>query len=218
LSKPIRVVIADDHALFRAGLRALLGTVPDIAVVAEATDGQEAFRLARDRRPHVLLMDITMPGLNGVEAAERIVREVPETRVIILSMHTGEEYVLRAIRAGAAGYLLKNTEPEELVRAVRQVSRGEMYLSPPVSRYVVQDYVRRVAPEADPLHRLTPRQREVLQLMAEGHTTKAIATKLEVSVKTVETHRAQLMDRLEIHDVPGLVRFAVRHGLVTPEP
>jgi DNA-binding NarL/FixJ family response regulator len=138
--------------------------------------------------------------------------------VIILSMHTGEEYVLRAIRAGAAGYLLKNSEPEELVRAVRQVSRGEMYLSPPVSRYVVQDYVRRVAPEADPLHRLTPRQREVLQLMAEGHTTKAIATKLEVSVKTVETHRAQLMDRLEIHDLPGLVRFAVRHGLITPEP
>jgi DNA-binding NarL/FixJ family response regulator len=216
--KPIRVVLADDHALFRAGIRALLRTVSDMVVVAEATDGQEAVRLAHDHRPHVLLMDIAMPGLNGIEAAERVVRELPGTRVVILSMHTGEEYVLRAIRAGASGYLLKSTEPEEFVRAVRRVSGGDLYLSPEVSKYLVRDYVRLVAPDADPLQRLTPRQREILQLMAEGHTTKAIATRLQVSVKTVETHRAQLMERLEIHDLPGLVRFAMRHGLVTPEP
>jgi len=215
--KRVRVIIADDHALFRAGIRSLLATFEDIEVVAEASDGHEAVSLARDLRPHVLLMDIGMPGLNGVEAAERITGAPSGTRVIILSMHTGEEYVLRAMRAGASGYLLKSTEPHELVHAVRQVSRGEIYLSPHVSRYIVQDYVRQAAPESDPLRRLTPRQREILQLMAEGNTTKAIATKLKVSAKTVETHRAQLMDRLEIHDVPGLVRFAIRHGLVTPE-
>lgn len=218
-SKPlnrIRVIIADDHTLFRAGIRGLLGTSEDIEVVAEASDGHEAIRLAQEQRPHVLLMDIGMPGLNGVEAGERIVRELPVTRVIVLSMHTGEEHVLRAIRAGASGYLLKSADPDELVRAVRQVSKGEMYLSPRVSRYLVQDYVRGGAAMSDPLGRLTPRQREILQLMAEGHTTKAIAMTLKVSVKTVEAHRAQLMDRLEIHNVPGLVRFAVRHGLVVP--
>jgi DNA-binding NarL/FixJ family response regulator len=213
----VRVIIADDHALFRAGIRSLLATFEDIEVVAEASDGHEAVSLARDLQPHVLLMDIGMPGLNGVEAAERIAGAGSGTRVIVLSMHTGEEYVLRAMRAGAAGYLLKSTEPDELVHAVRQVSRGEIYLSPQVSKYLLQDYVRQVAPGSDPLRRLTSRQREILQLVAEGNTTKAIAMKLKVSAKTVETHRAQLMDRLEIHDVPGLVRFAIRHGLVTPE-
>ena len=213
----VRIVIADDHALFRAGMRMLLRACEDIQVVAEASDGHAALALAREHRPHVLLMDIGMPGLNGVEAAERVRRELPETRVIILSMHTSEEYVLRAVQAGAAGYLLKDIAPDELVRAVRQVSRGEMYLSSAVSRYVVEDYRRRLSTPAGPLERLTGRQREILQLVAEGHTTKAIATRLSVSVKTVETHRAQLMERLDIHDVPGLVRFAIRHGLVHPE-
>lgn len=212
-----RVIIADDHALFRAGIRSLLTTCEDIDVVAEASDGHQAITLARELKPHVLLMDIGMPALNGVDAAERIVRELTATRVIVLSMHTGEEYVLRALRAGVSGYLLKTTEPPELVQAVRQVSQGEIYLSPVISKYIVRDYMRQGTPETAPLNRLTLRQREILQLMAEGNTTKAIARKLKVSAKTVETHRAQLMDRLQIHDVPGLVRFAIRHGLVTPE-
>src|SRR5260370_21460423 len=155
-------------------------------------------------------MDIGMPGLNGVEAAEGITGASSGTRVIILSMHTGEEYVLRAMRAGASGYLLKSTEPHELVHAVRQVSRGEMYLSPHVSKDLVQDYVRQAAPESDPLRRLTPRQREILQLMAEGNTTKAIATKLKVSAKTVETHPAPPLDRPHHHHLRLPARLASR--------
>jgi DNA-binding NarL/FixJ family response regulator len=159
-----------------------------------------------------------MPGLNGVEAAARLTRETPGPRVVILSMHTGEEHVLRAIRAGAAGYLLKDASPTELESAVRAVARGEIYLSPAVSRYVVDDYLRRATGGASsPLDRLTARQREVLQLIAEGNTTKAIATRLGLSVKTVETHRAQLMERLDTHDIPALVRLAVRLGVVESE-
>lgn len=215
--KAIRVLLADDHRLFRAGLRKLLQGFEGVEVVAEATDGHEAFRLAAEHRPHVLLMDIAMPGLNGVDATARIAKELPQTRVIMLSMHASEEYVLRALRAGASGYLLKDAGPAELESAVRTVARGDAYLSPTVSRHVVDDYARRVSSEAGPLERLTPRQREILQLLAEGHPTKAIAGKLNLSVKTVETHRAQLMDRLDVHDVAGLVRFAIRTGLVRPE-
>ena len=213
---PIRVLVADDHALFRAGVRKLLQSFEGVEVVGEAGDGQEALELSGARRPDVLLMDIGMPGLNGVEAAARLTREGPRPRVIILSMHTGEEHVLRAIRAGAAGYLLKDAKPPELEAAVRAVARGEIYLSPAISRYVVED-VRRGGAERGPLDRLTPRQREVLQLIAEGNTTKAIASRLGLSVKTVETHRAQLMERLDVHDVAALVRLAVRLGLVESE-
>ncbi len=216
--KKIRVLIADDHALFRAGLRKLLQSFEDVEVVGEAADGHEALRLTRLHRPDVLLMDIAMPELNGVEAASRLAREAPDTRVVILSMHAGQEFVLRAIRAGSAGYLLKDASPAELEQAVKAVARGEMYLSPAVSRYVVEDYVRRAGPEHSPLDRLTPRQREILQLIAEGNTTKAIATKLGLSVKTVETHRAQLMERLEAHDIASLVRLAIRLGIVTSDP
>jgi len=211
---PIRVLVADDHALFRAGVRKLLQSFEGMDVVGEAADGHEALRLSATHRPDVLLMDIGMPGLNGVEAAARLTREGPGPRVIILSMHTGEEYVLRAIRAGAAGYLLKDAKPAELEAAVRAVAAGEIYLSPAVSRYVVQDYVRRGSIDRGPLDRLTPRQREVLQLIAEGNTTKAIAAKLGLSTKTVETHRAQLMERLDTHDIAALVRLAMRLGLV----
>jgi DNA-binding NarL/FixJ family response regulator len=214
---PIRVLVADDHALFRAGVRKLLQSFDGVEVVGEAGDGQEAVQLSGAHRPDVLLMDIGMPGLNGVEAAARLTREGPRPRVIILSMHTGEEHVLRAIRAGAAGYLLKDAKPPELEAAVRAVARGDIYLSPAISRYVVED-VRRGGAESGPLDRLTPRQREVLQLIAEGNTTKAIASRLGLSVKTVETHRAQLMDRLDVHDVAALVRLAVRLGLVESEP
>ena len=214
----VRVLVADDHALFRAGVRKLLQSFEGIQVVGEAADGHEALRLSGTERPDVLLMDIGMPGLNGVEAAARLTREGPRPRVVILSMHTGEDHVLRAIRAGAAGYLLKDASPAELEAAVRSVARGEIYLSPAISRYVVDDYVRRAGGDRSPLDRLTSRQREVLQLIAEGNTTKAIATRLGLSVKTVETHRAQLMERLEARDVATLVRLAIRVGLVESEP
>jgi DNA-binding NarL/FixJ family response regulator len=214
----VRVLVADDHALFRAGIRKLLQSFAGIEVVGEAADGHEAVHLSATQRPDVLLMDIGMPGLNGVEAAARLTREGARPRVIILSMHTGEDHVLRAIRAGAAGYLLKDADPAQLEAAVRAVARGEIYLSPAVSRYVVEDYVRRAGGDRSPLDRLTSRQREVLQLIAEGNTTKAIATRLGLSVKTVETHRAQLMERLEARDVAALVRLAIRVGLVEAEP
>jgi DNA-binding NarL/FixJ family response regulator len=213
----VRAVLADDHALFRAGVRKLLETFEGVEIAGEAADGHGALEMVERCRPHLLILDIGMPGLNGIEVTARVVREHPSTRVIVLSMHSAEEYVLRAIRAGASGYVLKDATPAELEDAIRTVSRGQTYLHPPVSRHVVEDYVRRVSREADPVERLTPRQREVLQLIAEGHTTKGIALKLGLSVKTVETHRAQLMERLEIHDVPGLVRFAIRCGLIKPE-
>jgi len=202
----IRVLIADDHNLFRAGVRGLLKTFGGMDVTGEATNGHEAVALAAEQRPDVLLMDVGMPGLNGIEAAERVRAATPTTRVIILSMH----------KAGAAGYVLKDAQPDELERAVRQVARGEAYLSPSVSKYLVQSYARGATRRSE-LERLTSRQREVLQLIAEGYTTKAIAARLTLSVKTVETHRAQLMERLDIRDIAGLVRFALRSGLVANE-
>jgi DNA-binding NarL/FixJ family response regulator len=216
-SDAIRVLIADDHNLFRAGVRGLLRGFGGMEVTGEAVNGHEAVALAAAHRPDVLLMDVGMPGLNGIEAAERVRTATPATRVIILSMHTGEEHVTRALKAGAAGYLLKDAEPDELEHAVRQVARGEPYLSPAVSKYLVQSYARGGGGRSE-LERLTSRQREVLQLIAEGYTTKAIAARLKLSVKTVETHRAQLMERLDIRDVAGLVRFALRRGLVDNEP
>lgn len=212
---PIGVLLADDHDLVRAGIRSLLKAISGVKVLAEADDGRKALDLVRTHQPDVVLMDIAMPGLNGLDATSRIVKEFPRTRVIILSMHSSEEHVLGALRSGAAGYLLKDASPFELETAVRSVARGESYLSPPISRQVIEDYRQRVS--AGPLDLLTPRQREILQLIAEGRSTKEIASLLEISVKTVETHRAQLMERLDVHDVPGLVRYAMRTGLVTPE-
>ena len=211
-----RVLLADDHALVRVGIRSLLSTIVGFDVVGEAGTGHEVVELAGTLRPHVVLMDIAMPGLNGLDATARIVERHPEMRVIILSMHAGEEYALQALRAGAAGYLLKDADLLELERAIVAVARGETYLSPAISKHVIADYRRRVAEQPEPIDRLTPRQREVLRLIAEGLSTKEIAFKLSLSVKTVETHRAQLMERLEIRDVAGLVRFAVRSGLVDP--
>jgi len=213
----VRVLLADDHALVRAGLRALLAEMRDVEVVAEAADGREALSLVEKHRPHVVLMDITMPELSGLEAAARVAEACPHTRVLILSMHASEEYVLQALRAGVAGYLVKDASVAELELAIRAVAAGGTYLSPTLSRFVVEDYLRRVGGEASPLERLTPRQREVLQLVAEGHSTKEVAWKLGLSVKTVETHRKEIMERLGIRDVAGLVRFAVRVGLVSPE-
>jgi DNA-binding NarL/FixJ family response regulator len=223
--KVIRVILADDHALVRAGIRALLADLEGVEVVAEAGDGRQALQLVEANRPDVVLMDISMPELNGLEAVEKITRDFPQVRVIILSMHANEEYVLHALQAGAAGYLLKDAGIAELELAVRSAGRGETYLSPPVSRSVIDDYLRRLGstaeagglPPAAPGGQLTPRQREVLQLIAEGRTTQEIAERLQVGVKTVETHRAQLMERLYIHEVAGLVRYAIRIGLITSD-
>jgi DNA-binding NarL/FixJ family response regulator len=185
-------------------------------VVAEASSGEEAIELAASSRPDVVLMDIAMKGITGLEAAARMRIRHPEARVVILSMHSGEEYVLQALRAGAAGYLLKDAATGELELALRSVMRGESWLSPAVSRQVVEGYVQRPGGEQAP-ELLTARQREVLRLVASGKSTKEIAFLLNLSVKTVETHRAQIMDRLGIRDVAGLVRYALRTGLVPPD-
>ena len=212
-----RVLLADDHALVRAGLHSLLQTLPDVEVVAEAGDGREAMRLIETTHPDVVLMDITMPGLNGLEAAARITKDHPTVRLIMLSGHAGEDYVAQALRAGAAGYLLKDSAVAELELALKAVLRGQTYLSSAVSKQVVEGYLGHAEGKASPLEGLTARQREILQLIAEGNTTKDIAHLLNVSVKTVETHRMQLMERLDIHDVAGLVRLAIRAGIVSSE-
>jgi DNA-binding NarL/FixJ family response regulator len=212
----LRVLLVDDHALVRAGMRSLLQDLPEVEVVAEAGDGAEALAAAERERPDVVLMDIAMKGMNGLEAAARLRERLPAVKVIILSMHTSEEYVLLALRAGAAAYLIKDSATSELELALKSVMRGETYLSPAISRQVVDGYVQRVGASAGP-EPLTPRQREVLKRVAEGRSTKAIAYELNLSVKTVETHRAQIMERLGIRDVAGLVRYAMRAGLVPPE-
>lgn len=211
---PIRVVLADDHALVRAGMRSLLSGMAQVQVVGEAASGEEALVLAERERPDVVLMDIAMKGITGLEAAARMRDQYPEVRVVILSMHSGEEYVLQALRAGAVGYLLKDAATGELELALRSVMRGESWFSPAVSRQVVEGYVQRVGGEAA-ADVLTARQREVLKLVAGGKSTKEIAFDLNLSVKTVETHRAQIMERLGIRDVAGLVRYALRTGLVS---
>lgn len=213
----IRVLLADNHTLVRAGLRALLENISSIQVVAEAGDGREALRLIEVHQPDVVLMDIAMPEMNGLEATARVAKEYPNVRVIIVSMHANEEYVLQALRTGAMGYVIKDAGVSELELAVRTVLAGETYLSSAVSKHVVADYVQRVGNKSSSLEQLTSRQREILQLIAEGRTTKEIAAALYISVKTVETHRMQLMKRLDIYDVAGLVRYAIRMGLVFPD-
>jgi len=211
----VRVLLADDHTLVRAGLRKLLESVPDIEVVGEAGDGLALLELAEQLQPHLVLMDIAMPGLNGLEATARLVKASPGIRVMILSMHQNEEYVRRALRNGAVAYLLKDAAPMELGLAVAAVLRGETYLSPAVSKGVVNDYVQRLREDDQPGEQLSPRQREVLQLIAEGLSTKDIARRLDLSVKTVETHRSGLMKQLDVHEVTGLVRYALKMGLVS---
>jgi DNA-binding NarL/FixJ family response regulator len=213
----LRVVLVEDHALVRAGIRSLLEKLADLEVVAEAGDGRMALSLIAQHQPDVVLMDIKMAGLNGLEATARIVRDMPGVRVVILSMYANEEYVIQALRAGASGYLLKDAGTAELEVAVRAAARGETYLSPAISRRMIQDYLEVVGGEGGALEQLTPRQREVLQLVAEGNSVKEIAQLLHLSVKTVETHRSQLMERLDIHDVVGLVRYAIRVGLVASD-
>jgi DNA-binding NarL/FixJ family response regulator len=213
----IRVLLVDDHKLFRAGIRSLLQTLSDIEVVAEAGDGREALRLVEAHRPDVVLMDIMMPSLNGLDAAARIARTCPRTRVIMLSMNADADSVLKTLGAGAVGYLVKTADPAELELAVRAVARGEKFLSSAISAHVVAACLGRIDKEQTSLERLPPRQREVLQLVAEGHTTKEIAKKLGISVKTAEAYRGELMKVLDIHDVASLTRYAIRTGLVSPD-
>ncbi len=213
----MRVLLADDHHVVREGLRALLEKVLHVEVVAECGDGREAIEAIERLRPDIALLDISMPGLNGIEVAARTPAVSPRTRVVILSMHATEVHVAQALRAGVAGYLLKGARAAELGIALDSVQRGETYLSPGISRRVVEGFLKGADSDADPLAGLTSRQREVLQLIAEGRSNKEMASLLGVSVKTIEMHRTQLMDRLGIHDVAGLVRLAIRAGLVSPE-
>lgn len=213
----IRVLLADDHALVRAGLRALLQSLGGIQVVAEAGSGDEAVEATQRHQPDIVLMDIAMPGLNGLDAAVRILKQSPPVRLIILSMYTNEDYVRQALSVGASGYLQKGADPAELELAIKAVMRNEIYLTPVVSKQLVQEYLHHGGNQPAPVQELTSRQREVLQLIAEGHSTKDIAQRLSVSVKTVETHRMEIMNRLGIHDVAGLVRYAIRIGLITSD-
>lgn len=218
----MRVLLADDHALVRAGIRALLASIPDVESVVEAGDGQEALTVLRETKPDLALIDIAMPGLNGLEVAARIGREAPATRLVILSMHGTPAHVAQALRAGVSGYLLKDAAADELPLLLRAVMRGETYLSPAISKQVVDGYLGRTpasaaSPDGGGADILTSRQREILQLVAEGKSTKEVAQLLDVSAKTVETHRGQIMERLGIHDLAGLVRYAIRTGLVSSD-
>ncbi len=216
--QPIHVILADDHTLVRAGIRALLEKLPDVKVIGEAGDGREVLNLVKAQPPDVVLLDIAMPGLNGLEAAERLARDFPTVRVIILTMHDNEEYVRRALKAGAVGYLLKKSATAELETALHQVLRGEVYLCREIAAQLNQKFpLSSLVGRKSALEQLTGRQREVLQLIAEGNNTKGIGDILKVSPKTVEYHRMKLMDCLKLHDIPGLVRFALRVGLIPEE-
>jgi DNA-binding NarL/FixJ family response regulator len=217
-SKPIRVLLADDHTLVRAGIRALLEKLPGVEVAGEASDGREILGLIQAQQPDVVLMDISMPGLNGLQALPCITTDFPQVRVVILSMHPNDEYVLQALKSGASGYLLKRAATAELPAALKTALGGGIYLSREIAGHFRENFpLEQVARSASPLEQLTLRQREILQLLAEGQTTKAIAPMLKLSEKTVEYHRAKLMARLHIFDIPGLVRFALRTGLVAQD-
>jgi two-component system response regulator NreC len=215
----IRVLLADDHKITRQGLRSLLEKQQGIEVVAEAENGREAVRLSGETAPDVVIMDLTMPDLNGVEATRQILSQSPDVKIIALSMHSDALFVTEMLKSGAAGYLLKDCAFEELARAIRTVTENKTYLSPSISGVVVEDYIHRLSTQdftgSDVL---SDREREVLQLMAEGNSTKQIAQKLHISVKTVETHRRQIMNKLDIHTVAELTKYAIRKGLTSLEP
>lgn len=213
----IRTILADDHLLVRAGLRKLLESLPDMEVLGEADNGLQLLELALAHTPDLVLTDISMPGLNGLEATARLSKVLPSVRILILSMHLNEDYIRQALVNGAAGYILKDSAPRDFDVAIRTVMRGETYLGPEVSKGVMTDYVQRLRSEATEAEVLTSRQREVLQLIAQGSSTKDIARRLDLSVKTVDTHRTQLMRALDIHDVAGLVRYAIRTGIISAD-
>lgn len=212
--KPVRVLVADDHALVRSGIRALLDGIDEVQVVAEAADGLEALRLIEEHTPDIVFLDITMPGLNGFDVLEQVGRRFPEVRTIVLTVHEYEEYAMRALNLGAMGYLAKSAASSELELAIKAVARKEKYASAELSRKIFLEHAVDAAQGRSPLAELTPRQLQVLRMIAAGHTTKGIALNLDISVKTVESHRTQLMERLNIHDVASLVRYAIKMGLV----
>jgi DNA-binding NarL/FixJ family response regulator len=211
LAKRIRILLADDHAVVRAGFKMILGAQPDMEIAGEAGNGREVVELADQLRPDVVVMDVAMPELNGIEATRRLIAAHPHTRVLALSMHKDSVYVREVLRAGARGYLLKDSGPGDLVTAVRAVAAGEGFLSPAVSDAVLEDYRRHVT---NPIDLLTSREREVLQMLAEGKTNKEIAVVLNLSVYTVDAHRGRIMEKLNVHSINELVRFAVRNGLI----
>lgn len=211
---PTRIVLIDDHRLVRAGIAALLRDLPGVTVIGEGASGAEAIELVGSLEPEVLFLDLVMPGMSGLDVLPRINESHPELKVIVLSMHASEEHVVRALQLGAVGYMLKDGAPTELAQALETVAKGEIWLSPTISRRVITDYLRRTTERDPPLDTLTQRQRQVLAGIAEGFGTREISAQLGLSIKTVETYRTQIMLRLDIHDVAGLVRYAIRHGVV----
>ena len=214
--RKIRVLLADDHKLIRSGLRLLVEQQPDFAVVGEANDGREAVALAKSLKPDAVVMDIGMPSLNGIEAALQITQAHPETAIVMLSMHSDESYVLRALKSGAKGYLLKDSAESDLIRAIHAVADGKSFFSPAVSKVLLDDYVRKLKRSGaeDVYDLLTPREREILQLVAEGKSNKDVANLLNLSVYTVETHRSNIMQKLNLKGIPELILFAVRKGII----
>lgn len=212
-----RIVLSDDHTLMRAGLRVLLEREPDLAVVGEAEDGRKTIDLVESLQPEVLVLDIGMPNLNGIEAARQITGKYPEIAVVILSMHSDESYVLRALKAGVRGYLLKDSAESDLIRAIRAVRGGKAFFSPAVGKTLLEDYVRqlRQRDEEDSYELLTSREREILQLIAEGKSNKDVANLLNLSPYTVETHRAHILQKLGLHTIPDLILYAVRKGIIS---
>ncbi|MHC4337862.1 MAG: response regulator [Planctomycetota bacterium] len=215
----LRILLADDHKITRQGLRSLLEKQPDIEVVAEAEDGRTAVRLAKELVPNVVIMDVRMPDMGGVQATKQINSEFPKVKIIALSMHSDSMFVVEMLRSGASGYVLKDCAFEELTRAIRTVMDNKIYLSPAISGVVVDDYLHRLQKvDYSDSELLSDREREVLQLLAEGKSTKQIALKLHISNKTVETHRRQIMNKLDIHTVAQLTKYAISRGLTSPEP
>ena len=213
--KKIKVVVADDHTILRQGIKALLDNQEEIEVVGEAKDGREAIKVIEELSPDVILMDIAMPGLNGLEATRRIKKKFPKTKVVVLTMHTNEEYIFQILNAGADGYLVKETAFQDLISAISSVHRGEAFMSPSISKKVLTEYIQRAqGKEKVGFDTLTTREREILQLVAEGNSNKKIAEALFISPKTVETHRAHIMDKLNIHDRAGLIKYAIRKGMI----
>ena len=214
-----KVLLVEDHIVVRQGIKALLSDEPDLEIVGEADNGREALPLVEALQPNVVLMDISMPGLNGIEATRQVRQRFPQVKVVVLSMHANEEYVFQVLRAGASGYVLKQSDSSEVLTAIRAALAGGSFLSPPISRAVIDDYVHRaeVRGQGDDLDLLTSREREVLQLLAEGFSNKKIAEQLNISIKTVETHRSNMMNKLDVKNKTDLIKYALRKGWATLE-
>jgi DNA-binding NarL/FixJ family response regulator len=212
----VKILLADDHKMFREGLRSLLEKDSDFSVIAEADNGSDTIRLAENLSPDVIIMDISMLGLNGIEATKEISINSPQIKIVILSMHSDKRFVIEALKAGASGYILKDSAFEELTECIKQVINNKTFLSGKINEIVIQDYLKLKKEKNSPSYLLSPRELEVLHFIVDGKTTKQIASQLFVSTKTIETHRKQIMDKLDIHTLPELTRFAIREGIISP--